>query len=104
LVHDLEHGAIVLFHQCVTGAECDAIVEGFRKTRDALPSDPLCDSSIRVRVVIVPDPLLDVPVAAAAWGWTYKASCLDLASLTDFAKAHYGQGTEDLCAPGQTSF
>ena len=42
-------------------------------------------------------------VAAAAWGWTYKAKCLDVPSLTDFAKAHYGQGTEPICANGATT-
>ncbi len=102
LVHDMEHGGVVLFYNCAEGASCDAIVQGLRQVRDAIPTDPLCDPSIRVRVVIVPDPLLDVPVAAATWGWTYKAACLDLPTLTDFAKTHYGQGTETLCAPGQT--
>jgi hypothetical protein len=72
--------------------------------RDAIPADPVCDPSIRVRVVIVADPLLDVPIAAASWGWTYKANCLDVPSLTDFAKAHIAQGTENICAPGQTTF
>jgi hypothetical protein len=105
VVHALEHGAIVMFHKCATGDPgCDVIVDAFRKVRDAIPSDPRCDPGVRVRVVIVPDPLLDVPVAAAAWGWTYKAECADLPTLTDFAKAHYAQGTEDLCAPGKTTF
>jgi hypothetical protein len=102
IVHDMEHGAVVLFYNCAEGAACDAIVAGLRMVRDALPTDPTCDPSIRVRAVIVPDPLLDVPVAAATWGWTYKAACFDFPTLRDFALAHYGQGTEDLCAPGQT--
>jgi hypothetical protein len=101
IVHDMEHGAVVLFYNCAPGPDCDAIVAGLRKVRDAIPNDPLCDPSIRARVVIVPDPMLDVPVAAATWGWTYKAACLDLPTLTDFALAHYGQGTEVLCAPGE---
>jgi hypothetical protein len=103
VVHDLEHGGIVLFYKCDDGAACDAIVAGLRQVRDAVPTDPKCDPSIRVRVTIVPDPQLDVPVAAAAWGWTYKAACLDLPTLEDFAKTHYGQGTEDLCAPGDST-
>lgn len=102
IVHDMEHGAVVLFYNCAEGASCDAIVQGLREVRDAIPTDPKCGSDIRVRVVIVPDPLLDVPVAAAAWGWTYKAACFDRPTLEDFAKTHYGQGTEDLCAPGQS--
>jgi hypothetical protein len=105
IVHSIEHGALVMFHQCASGTpECDAIVAGFRQVRDAIPTDPKCDPAIRVRVIIVADPLLDVPVAAAAWGWTYKAGCLDIPTLTDFAKAHIAQGTEDLCAAGKTTF
>jgi len=57
-----------------------------------------------VRTVITPDPLLDVPVAAAAWGYTYKADCVDLPSLIAFATEHYGNGPEVLCGNGTTSF
>ena len=74
---------------------------------DAFPSDPKCDPAAgdpRVRFVLTPDPLLDVPVAAAAWGWTYKADCVDPATLSQFAKDHYDQGTEEICVNGQSVF
>ena len=107
-VHDMEHGAVVLLYKCDHAAGgaaggCADTVAALEQVRAALPDDPLCDKSIRVRVVITEDPLLDVPFAAAAWGWTYKAKCLDVPSLTDFAKAHYGQGTEPICANGATT-
>ena len=100
-VHDLEHGAVVLSYKCDPGPACDAIVAGLRAVRDSIPTDPLCTSSVRVRVVVVPDPLLDAPVAAATWGWTYNAQCLDLPSLKDFANAHYRQSPEDACENGR---
>jgi hypothetical protein len=111
-VHDLEHGAIVLLYKCDPdggngGIDCTTIQASLQQVSDALPDDPVCTAlgeGVRVRVVITPDPLLDVPVAAAAWGWTYRADCLDLPSLIDFARAHYGQGTEDLCNDGQSTF
>ncbi|MDB4946465.1 MAG: hypothetical protein JWP97_5999 [Labilithrix sp.] len=102
LVHSLEHGAVLLLYKCEDGASCADTVEALRKVRDAIPSDKRCDPDIRVRVVIAPYPKLDVPVAAVAWGWTYKAACVDLPTLTQFANEHYAQGTEDLCAPGRT--
>jgi len=57
-----------------------------------------------VRTVITPDPLIPTRVAAVAWGWIYLADCADLPTLEQFAKAHYGQGREDLCSPGTTAF
>jgi hypothetical protein len=100
LVHSLEHGGVLLLYKC-DQQPCPTIVEGLRKVRDGLPNDPLCDPSIRVRVVIAPDPALDVPVAAAAWGWTYRAQCFDEPTLAAFVKDHYAQGTENTCAAGR---
>lgn len=101
LVHSLEHGAVALLYKC-EGAACATTVEALRKIRDSLATDPLCDPALRVRVVIAPYPKMDVPVAAVAWGWTYKAQCVDVPTLTQFAKDHYAQGTENLCAAGRT--
>lgn len=110
-VHDLEHGAVVLLYNCNAGTDagpapsCEASVAALRAAIAALPNDPLCTGGgPRVRAVLAPDPGLDVPIAVAAWGWTYRATCIDPASLTDFVKAHYGQGTEALCADGQPTF
>lgn len=107
-VHDLEHGAIVLLYNCALAsggdAGCEALVQGLRDAVTSLATDPLCDPSIRVRTVITPDPLIASPVAAAAWGWTYNAACLDAPTLRQFAKDHYGQGPEQVCAQGTTTF
>ena len=40
-------------------------------------------------------------VAAAAWQWTYKASCVDAASLGAFIDAHYAMAAENFCGDGQ---
>jgi hypothetical protein len=101
LVHSMEHGAVLLLYKC-DAPPCEAVVAELRRVRDAIPSDPLCDPSLRVRVIIAQDPLLDVPVAAAAWGWTYKAQCVDEPSMIQFAKDHYAQGPENFCTPGRT--
>ena len=126
-VHNLEHGAIDLFYNCDVSADggtetvdadlfdsgdddagpCPAVAAQLQAIIDAFPSDPKCDPNEgdpRVRFVLTPDPLLDVPVAASAWGWTYKAQCVDPVTLTAFAKAHYDQGLEEICANGQGQF
>ncbi len=104
LVHSLEHGGVLLLYRCADAASCPDVAAGLRKVRDAVPTDSRCDAATRARVVIAPDPGLDVPVAAAAWGWFYKADCVDLPTLQSFAKDRYARGPEDTCAPGQTAF
>ena len=99
-VHDLEHGAIVLAYKC-DGA-CPDVVAALTSVFDGM-SDPECLALMGppARMVLTPDPLLPTPIAAAAWGATYTATCIDVPSLRAFAKAHYGQGREDFCTDGQ---
>jgi len=100
-VHDEEHGAVILLHNCK--GDCAEIPGALAEARKTVSGDPLCLMSPggpSERVVTTPDPLLDVPIAAAAWGATYRATCIDLPSLTDFAKKHYGHGTETTCYQG----
>ena len=99
-VHDLEHGAIVFSYNCPSG--CDADVSAASATLAALPPDPLCltEGTARRRDVMTPDPHLDVPFAASAWGFTLRAKCFDPEVFRSFAERHYGQGPEALCADG----
>lgn len=103
LVHSLEHGAVLFLYKC-EDAGCPEIVDALRAVREAIPSDPLCDPSIRVRIIIAPRPANDVTVAAAAWGQTYRADCVDAASLAKFVADHYAMAPENFCDPGVTSF
>jgi Protein of unknown function (DUF3105) len=106
LVHSLEHGAVLLAYKCdaLDAGDCNEVVAALRGVRDSLATDPTCDPSIRVRIIIAPMPTLDVPVAAAAWGFTYKAQCVDVPSLTQFVQEHYAKGPEDFCSPGIIDF
>lgn len=96
-VHDLEHGAIVLLYKCPDA--CPEIVAALAEVLGSI-TDPACSGGPAARMVLTPDPLLDTPIAAAAWGATYTATCVDVASLKAFAAAHYGKGPEDTCADG----
>jgi hypothetical protein len=101
LVHAMEHGAVLLLYNCQPGAACDAIVAALRAVRDAVPADPLCDPAIRTRVILAPRAANDVAVAASAWGYVYRADCVDGASLATFIADHYAKATENLCVAGQ---
>jgi hypothetical protein len=99
-VHDLEHGAIVITYNCPGG--CAAEVAAAQAFIDALPVDPLCGGAAppNRRVVMTPDPMLDVRWAASAWLWTLTAPCFDPVAFGQFVSAHYGNGPEVECANG----
>lgn len=109
LVHALEHGGVMIVYDCEAAADagvndCAELVAGLRAVRDAVPTDPTCDPSIRVRVILAPRKGLGVAVAAAAWGFTYRAACLDGPTLGQFIAEHYGKAPENFCAAGVTTF
>ena len=100
LVHAMEHGGVVFFHQC---DGCDLVTE-LSDLAATLPIDNACLPAADRRVIIAPRPQLDVPFAMAAWGFFLKADCLDSAHITQEYDARYAKGPEDLCAAGVNPF
>jgi len=99
-VHDLEHGAVVYSYNCSdTPDGCPDEVAQVQSLIDALPTDSSCSDTPR-RVVLTPDPLLDVRWGVSAWGFTLRATCVDAQRFRQFYLNHFGLGPEDLCAPG----
>ncbi len=101
LVHDLEHGAVVIFYNCPDG--CAGDLSALQDYLDGRPADPTCTAAVHHRIVVTPDPDLDVRFAASAWGWALRSDCFDLGALDAFIDAHYAGAPEDLCGDGQPS-
>lgn len=104
LLHDLEHGAIVMAHDCE--GECPEVLAAFDQVIDDFGVDTICVAGmspplVESRFVVTPDPELDAPIALSAWRATYVATCIDPPSLAEFVEAHYGAGPENLCAQGK---
>jgi len=98
-VHNLEHGAMVITYNCPGG--CAAELADAQKFIDALPTDcPAAVNAQKRRVLMVPNPDLDVRFAASAWGFTLKASCFNRAAFAKFYDDHYGHGLEPVCDDG----
>lgn len=98
LVHDLEHGAVVVHYDCPDG--CADEVADVQAAIDAWPADPLCSDDIKRRVILVPEPELGARWAASAWAHSLKADCFDPPLFADFYARHVGRGPEDLCNQG----
>ena len=97
-IHNLEHGAVVLLHNCADG--CNDVKAAFASLVESFQGERSCPSK---RFVITPDRDLATKVAAAAWGWTFTADCLDADALTvlaTFADDHYNKAPEDVCSGG----
>lgn len=107
-LHNEEHGGVVLLYNCPDGG-CADVEDSLASLGRALPQDPRCEGQINgggavnARWIVTPDPELPegVQVAAATWGWTYKASCFDAETLGSFITDHYAQGGGDRtnCSP-----
>ncbi len=104
-VHNEEHGGVVLLYRCADRAACPALAAQLEAVAAQMPADPICDPSVRTRVVVIPDPDLPdgVQVAAAAWGYAWTASCFDGDRMLAFANATEGHGREQECAQGYVS-
>jgi hypothetical protein len=96
-LHNLEHGGIVVLYNCPDG--CNDIRQRIGQFL-ANVTDPDCQGT--KRVIIAPEPTLDVKVAVVAWGYTWKSNCLDVGARTAmeaFANARIGSRGE---APEKT--
>ena len=99
LVHNLEHGAMVIVYNCPQGCADD--VTRLQAWIDALPPDPACGAAHRI--ILAPDPTLSVQFAATAWTWTLRSDCFDETAFTQFYAEHYGHGLEVVCSSGFSS-
>jgi len=86
-VHNLEHGAVVVAYHCPNGCE-DEVSRAVTWLHQLMP-DALCPDG-PPRVLLVPDPKLDVRWAASAWGFTLRADCFEPAAFSAFYEAHAG--------------
>jgi hypothetical protein len=87
-VHNLEHGSVVVSYNCEDG--CPDELMSAKTWLAQLAPDAQCLGQTP-RVLLVPDPLLDVRWAASAWGWTLRADCFDAEAFLDFYVTHAGK-------------
>ena len=89
LVHGLEHGAVVVAYNCPDG--CATQIDQIKALYASLPPRESCSGP---PVIVAPDPTLDVPFAASAWGVTLRAQCFDRDRFAAFIDSHRDHGRE----------
>ncbi len=99
-VHNEEHGGVVVLYRCIA-PDCAPTRTALEAFVNGLPPEPECmGMGSSRRIVLTEDPLIDTPIAAAAWGFTYHADCFDEPSLRAFVLARTGLAPENTCAQG----
>jgi hypothetical protein len=86
-VHNLEHGSVVVTYNC---SACDSEIAAAKAWLAQLSPDAACPGGTP-RVLLVPDPQLDVAWAASSWGFTLRAECFDPEAFSEFYVSHAGQ-------------
>jgi hypothetical protein len=87
-IRNLALGGVVVVYNCPDG--CASLLQEVGRAVMGLV-DPDCATG--KRLIITPDPALDVKLAAAAWGYTWRSNCLDAGSrdsLVKFLNEHIG--------------
>ena len=83
LVHSMEHGYVVVWHQSDLPAEQKAELEAFELRNDG-------------DVIVAERPALPVAVAATAWQQRLLCGAVEPAALDRFAAEYVGKGPEDV--------
>ncbi len=99
-MHNLEHGAVVVTYNCPDGCADD--LAKAKAWLAQLTPDAACPAA-PARILLVPDPLLEVAWAASSWGFSLRAECFDAAAFSDFFTQHAGQPSAPeglLCGTG----
>ena len=89
MLHNLEHGGIVLSYKCAgpsQSAACAAAKTQLIEVAQSIPGP---------RVIVTADPTQPEMFAIRGWRYGYSSSCLDLPSAKLFAQQHYRGGRED---------
>jgi Protein of unknown function (DUF3105) len=89
VLHNLEHGGIVLSYNCSSPTASAAC----RAAHAALVQ--LKESFGEARVIVTPDPTQPARYGIRAWRWAYTSDCVDETKMLTFMDRHFRQGRED---------
>jgi hypothetical protein len=89
LVHNLEHGGIVIYYKCDTKTDksCEELITKLKDiTQRLMKKDK--------KVVLTPNEKIDSKIAVTAWGWLDKMEDVDEERIRKFFSDHINRGPE----------
>lgn len=89
LVHNLEHGGIVIYYKCDAKADksCEELIANLKGVTQKLMKKDR-------KVVLTPNDKIDEKIAVAAWGWLDKMEEVDEERIQRFFSDHINRGPE----------
>jgi hypothetical protein len=98
LLHNLEHGGLVLSYGCASASESTEC----REAAENLSA--LKDSFGEARVIVTPDPEQPTMYGARGWRVGYSSDCFDEDRMLEFMGEHFRNGREDIDADPPVPF
>ncbi|HEY3499091.1 MAG TPA: DUF3105 domain-containing protein [Polyangiaceae bacterium] len=106
-VHSLKNGAVVITYSCeendceagVSAADALTKADGYSQDFYCCIPGAGCPSEVS-RLILTPDPELEEPWAASAWGHTLTADCFEPEVFAAFIDAWRGYGPTPSCEYG----
>lgn len=94
LVHNLEHGYVILWYNCSTldEAGCQGLKSQIQAVMDR--AKPVSIATTTTKLIAVPRPSMDALLALTAWGRMLKLQSFDEPVITDFIDKLRGQAPE----------
>lgn len=89
LVHNLEHGGIVIYYKCDAKADksCEEFIANLKEITQSLMKKDR-------KVVLTPNDKIDAKIVVTAWGWLDKMEVFDEDRIRGFFSDHINRGPE----------
>ncbi|MCB9136699.1 MAG: DUF3105 domain-containing protein [Anaerolineales bacterium] len=88
LVHDMEHGYVIIYYNCALVEDCDAFKTEIEAAMADAGNDP---DTHTVKIIAVPRENMNNPITYASWGHLYKAETFvpeELVSYVHFYRSN----------------
>lgn len=85
LVHDMEHGYVIIYYNCALVEDCDAFKADIEAAMADAGNDP---DTHTIKIIAVPRERMDNPITYASWGHLYTAPSFNHDELVAYVQTY----------------